>query len=97
MLTFAIISLTMIVFAIGLAVGYRANARDLQKMIDARQELDALRAALNGAQSQSVRRFNSYERRLSSAQEAINEYEEIFDRMEPQRETQSAIILPFKK
>ncbi|WP_428414530.1 hypothetical protein [Pararhizobium sp.] len=97
MLTFAIISLTMIVFAMGLAVGYRANAGDLQKMIDARQELDALRAALNGAQSQSVRRFNSYERRLSSAQEAINEYEEIFDGMERQRETQSAIILPFKK
>jgi hypothetical protein len=94
MVTFTIVSLLMVAFVIGVAVGHGLNAADRLKLKDAQKEA----ADLHAWKVDSDERFRWYEKRLSSADQAIQEYEEIFDDLEKQKEaTLSAVILPFEQ
>jgi hypothetical protein len=98
MFTFTIVSLLMVAFVIGVAVGHGLNAADRLKLKDAQKEAADLHTELYAWKVDSDERFRWYEKRLSSADQVIQEYEEIFDDLEKQKEaTLSAVILPFEQ
>jgi hypothetical protein len=97
MFTFIIATFLIVAFVIGVVVGLGLNAADRRKLKNAQKDAADLRTVLYGWKSDSDERIRWYEKRLLSANQAIHEYEEIFDDLEKQKEaTQSAVILPFK-
>jgi hypothetical protein len=91
--------ITVVVFALvlGVALGLLANAGDRQNLKDAQKKIDELRGALVASRLECVEQRTRDENRITGAQEAISDDEEIFDEQEKRKQsTRPAVILPFK-
>ena len=91
--------ITVVVFALvlGVALGLLANAGDRQDLKDAQKKIDELRGALVATRLECLEQRMRYENRITGAQEAISDYEAIFDEQEKRKQsTRPAVILPFK-
>ena len=97
MFTFSIVTVVIFALVLGVALGLLANAGDRQNLKDAQKKIDDLRGALVASRLECVEQRMHHEKRISSAHEAISDYEALFDEKEKQKQpTKSAAILPFK-
>lgn len=92
----SIVTLAILVFVPGVALGLMANGDDRQKLLVSQKESADLRSALAASRFECVEQRMRYEKRISSAYEAIDNYEAIFDELETRNHPKkSAVILPF--
>ncbi|KQX98731.1 hypothetical protein ASE23_24115 [Rhizobium sp. Root73] len=91
------VTIVVVAFIIGAALGLGANADDRKKLKDAEKRFADLRSALEEKQLEVDQSRRMHQKSISIAYSVVLDYETIFDELKKRNQSnRSAVILPFK-